>query len=139
MKTMTVGETIDRTGIDVLSQLDREAEIPLHTGMIRQGDVIVIPNSELREAKGTIPNEGFPVVKGENGGNTHALLVESGSVFFDPKAASTRDLMLGTLTVKENSVAVLAHPEHAFTRLGTGTYEIRRQREQADEIRIVAD
>lgn len=139
MTTMTVGETIDRTGIDVLSQLDREAEIPIHTGMIRQGDVIVIPRPELKNATGSIPKEGFPVVKGENGGNTHALLVESGSVFFDQKNASARDLMLGTLTVGENSVAVLAHPEHAFTRLGAGTYEIRRQREQADEIRVVAD
>jgi hypothetical protein len=36
-------------------------------------------------------------------------------------------------------VAYLTHPEHGFNAIGTGSYVINRQREQADEIRIIAD
>lgn len=47
----------------------------------------------------------------------------------------------GPLTEDEWAVqhAGVAHPEHGFSGIGAGTYEVRRQREQADEIRLVAD
>jgi len=59
-------------------------------------------------------------------------------VFFDPATPRVGQLGLGVLTVAEG-VAYLAHPEHAFSGIAPGTYELRRQREQADEIRRVAD
>ncbi|MGW0803278.1 hypothetical protein [Nonomuraea sp. NPDC002799] len=43
------------------------------------------------------------------------------------------------LTVAEDATAYLAHPEHAYTGIAPGTYELRRQREQADKARLVAD
>ena len=47
--------------------------------------------------------------------------------------------VLALLTVPEGSIAYLAHPEHAYTGIGPGSYTLRRQREQADELRMVAD
>ncbi len=50
-----------------------------------------------------------------------------------------QNLQLATLTVPDGQVAYLAHPEHGYMGVGPGTYEIRRQREQADELRLVQD
>ena len=114
-----------------------DVEIPVLTGMQRQGDVLVIP---MREGKIAgllpIPQEGIAVVRGENGGNTH-LLVAEGDVTYAP--AQGRGQRLGSLLVGEGAVAYLTHPEHGFNAIGAGSYVINRQREQADEIRIIAD
>jgi len=159
----TLEALIDRHGITVDEHLDRQASIPIvHPAEVaahlraelglaadapvdvdgyaltRQGDVIVIINSAAR-ASTAVAAEGVPVVRGEAGGNTHAILADSGPVFCDPRQATVRDLTLATLTVPEGSVAYLAHPEHGYTGIGPGTYTLRRQREQADELRIVAD
>lgn len=124
---MNVATLEETTGITVLDYLDRELEVPILTGVQRQGDVLVLP----AKAKGgePIPREGIPVVRGEV--NTHTLLGDG--VWAD----AAEGLRLGYLTV--STEAVLAHPEHGFMRIGPGGYEIRRQREQADMIRMVAD
>lgn len=134
MKTLTT--MIETTGIQVDDHLDRQATIPVLTGAQRQGDVIVVPADV--QASTPLPAEGFPVVRGEAGGNTHTLIGE-GVVFFDPQEATVDDLTLGTLTVAEGATAWLAHQEHGFNGIGPGCYTIRRQREQADVIRVVAD
>jgi hypothetical protein len=46
---------------------------------------------------------------------------------------------VGVFTVTEGATAYLAHPEHGYMGIAPGTYTVRRQREQADEIRQVAD
>jgi hypothetical protein len=135
----TLADLIDRHGIDVDPHLDRQVSVPVNTGLQRQGDVIVIPTPRAREATTPVPQTGLPVVRGEAGGNTHALVADGPGVRCDLRDAGVRSLLLGTLTVPEGAVAYLAHPEHAYTGIGPGTYEIRRQREQADEIRVVAD
>jgi len=135
----TLADLIDTHGVDVLDHLDREASIPVLDGLQFQGDVAVIPTSDLGiDAGTTVPTQGIPVVRGENGGNTHLLLAQ-GDVRFAPASPSARDLGLGVLTVPAGSVAYLAHPEHGYCGIAPGTYEIRRQREQAEEIRLVAD
>lgn len=126
----------DRHGIDVHDYLDRDALVPVHTGLQRQGDVLVRPAKVT--ATTPVPKSGVPVVRGENGGNTHAI-VGDGPVFCDLRTASTRDLTLATLTVPKGSTAYLAHPEHGYMGIGAGTYVISRQRELADELRMVAD
>lgn len=139
-----LAELIDRHGVDVLEHLDRQMSVPVLNGLQAQGDVIVVPArmvNGLSPATKAVPAAGVPVVRGESGGNTHLLLAE-GTVRFDLDTQASTDsvnLTLGTLTVEEGSVAYLAHPEHAYTGVAPGTYEIRRQREQADEIRMVAD
>jgi hypothetical protein len=78
------------------------------------------------------------VVRGESGGNTH-LLLASGDVRFDQRAATAEDLTLGSLIVGDGATAWLDHPEHGNTGIAPGEYVLRRKREQADELRMVAD
>ena len=133
----TLQQTIDRHGTEVLAHLDRQIDVPICDRLGRQGDVIVI-RFKGKRATTAVPAQGVPVVRGENGGNTHLLLAD-GDVTFDGRTASASDLRLGILTVAKKAVAYLAHPEHGYIGFGPGTYEIRRQREQADELRMVQD
>lgn len=136
--SMTVAALEERTGITIDEHLAREIDIPVLTGVPqRQGDILFIPEDASRIAATPIPQAGYPVVRGENGGNTHALHTDTGRCFYDP--ASGDGQRLGRLTVDHGSVAVLSHPEHGFMAFGPGTYTVNRQREQADEIRMVAD
>lgn len=132
-------DLIDQHGVDVDPHLDRDALVPVSTGLQRQGDVIVIPavvaNRSTANATRAVPQAGVPVVRGEAGGNTHLLLAD-GPVRYDP---APRDLTLGVLTVSDGAVAYLAHPEHGYAGIGPGSYVLRRQREQADEVRVVQD
>ena len=133
----TLAQVIERHGIDVHDHLDRDLGIPVITGLQRQGDVIIVPDTKAKAAT-TVPSTGTPVVRGENGGNTHAIVAD-GPVFCDTRQASATDLALATLVVPQGSTADLAHPEHGYNGIGPGAYTLRRQREQADELRMVAD
>jgi hypothetical protein len=134
----TLANAIVDFGHDVHEHLDRELSVPV-SDRVRQGDVYVRP-STTKAATTLVAPEGYPVVRGENGGNTHRLHGADGPIFFDARTdASATQLALGTLTVPEGSTAYLGHPEHGYAGLVPGTYEIRRQREQAEELRIVAD
>jgi hypothetical protein len=136
--TITLNQAIDRHGVDVLDHLDRQASIPVISRIGRQGDVLIAAKPRGKSATTPLPRDGFPAVRGEAGGNTH-LLLGDGNVFYDPRAASAADLDLGVLTVADDSTAYLAHPEHGYLGIAPGTYSLRRQREQADELRMVAD
>lgn len=119
--------------VTIPAHLEDQAEIPVLSGMQRQGDLIVIPTRPGNDGQPIGPN-GVPVIRGEAGGNTH-LLVADGLAHWTPLAGQD----LGTLTVTPDSTAYLLHPEHGAQGIAPGTYTIRRQREQADEIRYVAD
>ena len=134
--TATLAELIGTHNIQVDQHLDRQVTIPVLTGLQRQGDVIIIPSHQGRQAITPVPATGAPVVRGENGGNTHAIV---GNALCDLFDASATNLTLATLTVPQGQVAYLAHPEHGYMGIGPGTYELRRQREQADELRMVQD
>lgn len=118
-----------------LDHLDKEASVPVVSTLAFQGDVGIIRKSGVGSTT-PIPAEGYAVVQGENGGNTHALF---GVGFFTPAVASATSLALGTLTVPPGEQALLSHPEHGGLLINPGTYELRRQREQADELRMVCD
>lgn len=137
--TQTYGEVLGRHDVEVPVHLEAEAEIPVLSGVPqRQGDVAVIPVDTRPSAGATrIPAEGVPVVRGENGGNTH-LLVGDGT--WKPVLSNdARNLVLGELVVEDGAVCYLLHPEHGGQGIGAGVYNIKRKREQADEIRRVAD
>lgn len=140
MRTLT--EMIDTHGVDVLEHLDRGALVPISDGLQAQGDVIVVPavmaNRPTARAVTAVPKAGVAVVRGENGGNTHLLLAE-GDVRWDAHTPEAEELKLGTLTVAEGATGFLAHPEHGYAGIAPGTYEVRRQREQTDVIRLVQD
>lgn len=135
----TLATLIDETGVDVLDYLDREALVPVLTGLQCQGDVAVIPQRPGKSAHKTVPVPavGVPVVRGESGGNTHLLLAEGPVNWTSTPGFS--DLTIGIVHVPDGAVAYLAHPEHGYLAMGPGNYTLRRQREQADELRMVAD
>jgi hypothetical protein len=137
---INVNAVVDAKG-NVVEDREIAAEIDLPTvSNTRQGDVRVRPVKDLDAATTPVGSEGVILVKGENGGNTHALFADRGNVFYDANPdAGERDLALGTLTIAEGARAFLNHPEHGSTFLAPGTYKISRQRELADEIRMVQD
>lgn len=124
------------TGVTVVTDHD-DIDIPVSSALQRQGDVIVRPLDVA--ATTAVPATGTPVVRGENGGNTHAIYAADGPVFCDTQTGSARDLRVAVLSVPEGSTAYLGHPEHGFLGIAPGSYEIRRQREMAEELRMVAD
>lgn len=134
----SLGTLIATHQVDVHEHLNRDEIVPVHTGMQRQGDVLIVPRPDVPAATTNVPADGVPVVRGENGGNTH-LLLAAGDVRCDIRQADTTNLTLAVLTVADGATAYLAHPEHAYTGIGPGTYRLSRQREQADELRMVAD
>lgn len=133
----TTTQMIEATGVHVCTEQDFDIDIPVLSGVQRQGDVLVRP-ADVTATK-PVPAAGTPVVRGESGGNTHAIVPADGPVFCDVNAGSARDLRVAVLSVPEGSTAYLSHPEHGFMGIAPGNYEIRRQREMAEEIRMVAD
>jgi hypothetical protein len=135
----TTTQMIEATGVDVVTATElADVDIPVLGGMQRQGDVLVRPAIGVL-ATTAVPKTGTPVVRGESGGNTHAIYAADGPVFCDVTAGSARDLKVALLTVPEGSTAYLGHPEHGYQGIAPGSYEIRRQREMAEELRMVAD
>jgi hypothetical protein len=132
----TTTEMMRTSGVTVITEQDFDIDIPVRAGIQRQGDVLVLP-AEV-SASTPVPASGTPVVRGENGGNTHAVIAD-GPVFCDTYAGSATELKVAALTVPDGSTAYLAHPEHGFMGIAPGSYEIRRQREMAEEMRMVAD
>lgn len=140
MSTRTLGALATRHGVDLLDHLDQQLQIPVLSGLQFQGDVAVVPcPARAGVAPGQqVPAAGVAVVRGENGGNTH-LLVADGQVSWAAGRGSGGTLTLGTVTVSEDATAYLLHPEHGGNALAPGSYELRRQREQREEIALVQD
>ncbi len=121
---------------------------PAHTGVPQaQGDLMVIPaDGKVPDATASIPPVGVPLVRGA-GGHTHLLMGRG--VLWAPGRDGAQTV--GTVTVPDGAVGYLAHgdgspasalareADHGLVAFGPGTYVIRRQREQADVIRMVAD
>lgn len=142
--TMTLTAALARHDISVADELLADIEVPVLTGPQRQGDVLVIPRAKLGAAERTVmvvvPREGIPVVRGEATGNTHLLDAVQGIVLWSPARVSGAEVTLGVLHVEADSVAHLLHTdEHGCNAIGPGTYTLHGKREQAEEIRRVAD
>ncbi len=136
--TTTYGDLLGRHDVEIPAHLVAQAEVPVLAGVQRQGDLIVLPMRPGADAGQPVPAEGVAVVRGEAGGNTHLLVGEG--VSWRPIARNGGDgLDLGVVTVPPGAVAYLLHPEHGGQGFAPGAYRVRRQREQADEIRMVAD
>jgi hypothetical protein len=139
--------TITMTADAVLDALTADADVPVITGKpLPQGDVLILPADGLvPDAAGPLPACGAELVRGQ-GGHVHLLL---GRVLWAPGREGAQTV--GTVTVPEGEVGYLAHgdgtpvsalsrdAEHGLQAFGPGTYVVRRQREQADEERLVAD
>lgn len=121
--------------VEIPDHLVADAEIPILAGLQVQGDLAIIPTRPSKKPGVPVSPAGVAVVRGENGGNTH-LLVGEGLVWA-PVEQAGQDL--GVVTVPADGAGYLLHPEHGANAMAPGCYLIRRQREQADEIRLVAD
>jgi hypothetical protein len=138
MSTATLGQLITEHGVDVLDHLDRDLEVPVLSGLQCQGDlaVISIPAAARTSAAVTVPVSGIAVIPAVGGGHEHRLLAGvPGTAWWTPAGTGGQDL--GVLEAAE--AAYLAHPEHGYLAMAPGTYVLRRQREQSEEERIVAD
>lgn len=138
MQTLT--EILDRHDITVPDELLADLVVPVLTGPQRQGDVLIVPRAPLTAAERSqcqpVPSEGVAVVFGEATGNTH-MLDADGPVLFGRRNSGVQ---LGVVEVPEGSTAYLIHTdEHGANGIGAGTYSLHGKREQAEEIRRVAD
>ncbi|OHV05334.1 hypothetical protein [Mycobacterium talmoniae] len=131
----TISELVRTTGVSVLTPHDGDVDIPVLSGMQRQGDVLVLPAAY--PATTAVPASGTPVVHAENGGNTHVIYAADGPVYCDTDAP--HDLRVASLTVPDGSIAYLGHPEHGYMGIAPGSYEIRRRREMGAAARLIAD
>ena len=136
----TIAQLVDNHGFDVLEHLDREAEIPVLAGLQLQGDLAVIPSAApgpaARGGRQTVPAGGVAVIEAVGAGHEHRLFAGSpGTAFWTPARSAGQDIGVLECTAP----AFVAHPEHGYAGLAPGAYLLRRQREQADEERLVAD
>jgi hypothetical protein len=103
--------------------------------MYRQGDVLIIPVTEIPGGLDPVARENGRIVlaHGEATGHAHAIAAEGAALFRDPKLAAV------FLTVS-GEAAALTHAEHATIMVQPGAYRVIRQREYApEEVRYVAD
>lgn len=128
-------------GVSVPEHLVADAEVPVLTGAQAQGDLLVFPARRVPQGLDWKPvtAAGVQVVHGEATGNTHWLHAgfDSPGVLW---ARVDEGVRIGYVTVPDDETALLVHTdEHGANGVGPGVYAINGKREQADEIRRVAD
>lgn len=140
----TLEDLTMQTGMEVLEHLVLGAEIPVVDGLQAQGDLFIIPLSTAgdvvvnRDARWTeVPAEGVEVLRGAAGGNPHVLVADAGVCRWTTDVTDRARLALGVL--RADRPVHLLHPEHGGSGIAAGEYVIRRQREQAETQRLVAD
>lgn len=141
----TYADVLTPLGVDIPEGLVADAEIPVLTGPQRQGDVGIWPRPRLgvaeRQDALPVPAEGIAVVRGESAtaANSHILQAD-GPVTWAAADARDGSVLLGVVDVPEGATAFLTHTdEHGSNAMGPGTYRLTGKREQADEVRRVAD
>lgn len=135
----TLADAEQAYGTTHYDYLDKTLAIPVVERIAAQGDVLIVRRDGAVASAKPVPAAGYPVVEAQAGGHTHALF---GPVCYTPSTSAgidPSDLVLGTLTVPAGTQALLSHPEHGALLIEAGTYELRRQREQADVARFVQD
>lgn len=136
---MTYEKALRMAGVSVPEHLEAEAQVPVLSVPQAQGDLLIVPASRDWPDGVVVADGGVQVVHGEATGNTHWL--HRG--FASPGVAWYRadeGQVVGVVTVPDGESALLIHTdEHGANGIGPGRYEIRRKREMADEIRMVAD
>ena len=135
----TLAEVTAATGFEVLEHLEAEADVPVLDGLQAQGDLFVVPREGSVAHKGLmteVPAAGIAVIEGVGGGHEHRLFASApGTARWMAFAVPGQDIGVLECTAP----AYLLHPEHGATGIAPGRYVMRRQREHADEERLVAD
>lgn len=136
----TIGSVLALHDITVPDETIADLEVPMICGAQRQGDILIIPRGPLTEAERKlavqVPATGVAVVRGEATGNTHLLHGEGDVVW----TARQVGVLLAVVEVGDEATGFLIHTdEHGANAMGPGTYELHGKREQAEQIRRVAD
>ena len=138
---MTTLTDLTRPGIAWEPNLDLDDPVPVIAAAQAQGDIYVIPDGVAGAL--ALPGDGEPftavdVIEGQGIRNPHTLVDLDGHCRW---IAGTTGYAfdVGTLIVPAGAACFLIHPEHGGNGIGPGRYVVRRQREQAEEIRAVAD
>lgn len=132
------------TTTEFVGEFAADLDIPVLSGPQCQGDVSICPAS-LYGTKPTfgdavpVTGAGVEVIRGGAMNNAHTLRSLDDFVTWEPVAFSDEGVALGRLTVPAGAACFLEHPEHGFNGVGAGSYVVGRQREQAEQIRMVAD
>ena len=131
------------SGHQVQDHLDMSADIPLHRGLVAQGDIMIIPEemwarnglqASTKMPAQPIPASGIVILAGNH---NHVLVAEPSAATWTTGVVDSKNLALGTIDV--TTEAYILHEEHGATGLAAGRYIVRASREQATIIRRVAD
>ncbi|MES9535980.1 hypothetical protein [Actinomadura sp. NPDC000600] len=144
---VTLASLSRQTGLAVLDHLERSVRIPVVDGIQAQGDLIVIPMSEISDLSfwqhGTwtdVPSEGVELLRGAAGGNPHTLVADPGTCRWTTNVSEPGGLVIGVF--EASAPVYLLHPEHGASGCTPGRYAVRRQREYTPGgwgSRLVAD
>ncbi|MEO3860949.1 hypothetical protein [Acrocarpospora sp. B8E8] len=144
MSVTTVSDLTGRTGVAVDPHL-ADLEIPVISGPQCQGDLAIIPLAMVATrvhvrpgaVRVPVPASGVELLRGTAMGNPHMLVADPGTCTWTTAVQDEDDLAIGV--IETSAPVYLLHREHGCTGVAPGSYVVRRQREQADEIRMVAD
>lgn len=133
--TVTLASLSQQTGLAVLDHLEQSVSIPVVDGLQAQGDLIVIPVSEISASLSIQPNaawtdvppEGVELLRGAAGGNPHTLVADPGTCRWTKHVSDPGGLAIGVF--EASAPVYLLHPEHGASGCTPGRYAIRRQRE----------
>lgn len=136
----TLAQITEAHGFEVLEHLEADLEVPVNDGLQAQGDLLVVPIPAVPiradEVRTEVPAAGIAVIEAVGSGHEHRLFAGvPGTAWLLGLPAGMQDI--GVLECTEP--AYVLHPEHGATGIAPGRYVLRRQREQADEERLVAD
>jgi hypothetical protein len=135
MKTVTLAELTDQTGLDVLDHLDLDLAVPVVAGLQAQGDLIIVPLQLVSDDVTvrwdarwrTVPPSGVELLRGGAGGNAHTLVADQDACHWTTDVNDHQRLALGVL--RATATVYVLHREHGASGLAAGRYVIRRQRE----------
>jgi hypothetical protein len=133
--TVTLASLSQQTGLAVLDHLEQSVSIPVVDGLQAQGDLIVIPFSEVSASVSLppnvdwkdVPSEGVELLRGQAGGNPHTLVADPGTCRWTTRVSDSLFLAIGVF--EASAPVYLLHPEHGASGCAPGRYVVRRQRE----------
>ncbi|TDC98118.1 hypothetical protein [Actinomadura sp. 7K507] len=133
--TVTLASLSRQTGLAVLDHLEQSVSIPVIDGLQAQGDLIVVPVSEISASLSILPNvvwtdvppEGVELLRGAAGGNPHTLVADPGTCRWTRYVSDAGHLAIGVF--EASAPVYLLHPEHGASGCTPGRYAVRRQRE----------
>ena len=134
-----ISAQVGRTCYDHVAAALGDADIPILDGPQSQGDVRVraadvTPSVTVRRGAvwAPIPASGVVVVAGQ-----HDHVLAGADAIWTTDVADVHGLAVGVVDAPHG--AFLWHAEHGATGLAPGRWVVRRQREQAEVQRLVAD